>query len=146
MTEPITAWQCIGCGRIEAPQNCIGVCQDRRVEFVYASEHAETAAELDAARKAQVTAEAARDRAIAMSRSALAERDAFDALVRRLAYSRPRDGEWERSYRALQAQARAALHMAERAHAGPGGTPDEGSRAAHGPLSANSEGSHDAAA
>ena len=87
-SEPISAWQCIGCGRIEAPQTCIGVCQDRRVEFVYAAEHAETEAELATARH---------------------ERDALLALVRRLALSRPREGEWERSYRALQDQARGVI-------------------------------------
>jgi hypothetical protein len=88
LSDPIKAWQCIGCGRIEAPQNCVGICQDRRVEFVYASEHAETERELTEAR---------------------GERDALHSLVRRLAWSRPRDGEWERSYRVLQAQARALL-------------------------------------
>lgn len=85
MAEPIPAWQCIGCGRIEAPQNCLGICQDRRVEFVYASEYREELA------------------------SAKQERDALFALVRRLAWSRPRDEEWERSYRVLQAQARELL-------------------------------------
>jgi len=40
MTQTIQAWQCIGCGKLEAPQNCIGVCQDRRVELVLADEHA----------------------------------------------------------------------------------------------------------
>ena len=39
MTDRITAWQCIGCGRIDGPQPCVGTCQDRRTEFVYASEH-----------------------------------------------------------------------------------------------------------
>ena len=34
------AWQCIGCGRIEGPQPCIGVCQDRKVSFVFASDYA----------------------------------------------------------------------------------------------------------
>jgi hypothetical protein len=86
--ETVSAWQCIGCGRIEAPQTCIGVCQDRRVEFVYAVEHAQSRAELEVTRH---------------------ERDALRALVRTLAFSRPRDGEWERSYRALQGQARALM-------------------------------------
>jgi hypothetical protein len=27
MTDYVKAWQCIGCGKIEAPQTCIGVCQ-----------------------------------------------------------------------------------------------------------------------
>lgn len=88
MSDPIKAWQCIGCGRIEAPQNCVGICQDRRVEFVYASEHADTERELAAI---------------------VRQRDALHSLVRRLAWSRPHDGDWERSYRALQTQARAVL-------------------------------------
>jgi len=88
MSEPIPAWQCIGCGRIEAPQTCLGICQDRRVEFVYAFELRETERELASAQR---------------------ERDALSALARRLAWSHPRDDEWERSYRALQAQARELL-------------------------------------
>jgi uracil-DNA glycosylase len=27
----VKAWQCVGCGKIEAPQTCIGICQDRKV-------------------------------------------------------------------------------------------------------------------
>jgi len=50
MTDYVKAWQCIGCGKIEAPQNCIGVCEDRKVQFVYAFEHEEALAE---ARRAQ---------------------------------------------------------------------------------------------
>ena len=86
--ETIQAWQCIGCGRVEAPQPCVGICQDRRVEFVYASEYVETERALDDARR---------------------QRNALASLVRRLAWSRPRDGNFERSYQALQAQARALL-------------------------------------
>ena len=88
MTERVQAWQCIGCGKIEAPQTCIGVCQDRKVEFVYAFEHEEVLAELKFAR---------------------AKAAALDALVRQLAHTTPHQGEWERSYRALQNQARGAL-------------------------------------
>ncbi len=90
--DSIPAWQCIGCGRIEAPQNCVGICQDRRVEFVYATEHAKALHDLEAARR---------------------ERDALHRLVRRLASTTPRAGEWERSYRMLQQGGRAVL-----AHAG----------------------------
>lgn len=32
--DTVDVWQCIGCGRIEAPQPCIGVCQDRKVVLV----------------------------------------------------------------------------------------------------------------
>jgi hypothetical protein len=38
MTESFKAWQCIGCGRLDGPAQCIGVCQDRKVELVYATE------------------------------------------------------------------------------------------------------------
>ena len=34
MTEYVKAWQYIGCGKIEAPQTCVGICQDREVELV----------------------------------------------------------------------------------------------------------------
>jgi hypothetical protein len=88
MGEHIKAWQCIGCGRIEAPQNCIGICEDRKVELVYGFEHEEALARL----------ELASSQVIALS-----------ALVRRIASTKPRDGEWEHSYRALQEQARALL-------------------------------------
>jgi hypothetical protein len=51
MNAYVKAWQCIGCGKIEAPQTCIGVCQDRKVEFVYAFEHEEALAQLSVARR-----------------------------------------------------------------------------------------------
>jgi hypothetical protein len=97
MTDYVKAWQCIGCGKIEAPQPCIGICQDRKVQFVYAYEYEEVVAQ---ARRAQQRAEA------------------LEAVVRQLAFTAPRNGEWERSYKALQTQARRALS------APPGGMPD----------------------
>ena len=30
----IQVWQCVGCGRVEGPAQCIGVCQDRIAELV----------------------------------------------------------------------------------------------------------------
>lgn len=81
MTEYVKAWQCIGCGKIEAPQTCIGVCRDQRVEFVYASDHEEILAQLRAA----------------------------TWVLRTLASTKPHDDEWERSYRVMQAQARRVL-------------------------------------
>src|SRR6202162_3573940 len=88
MSNRVKAWQCIGCGRIEAPQNCIGICQDRKVEFVYAFDYEDALAQLELSR-GQVSA--------------------LSALVRRLASTKPREHEWEHSYRALQEQARALL-------------------------------------
>ena len=80
MNDDVKAWQCIGCGRIEAPQTCIGVCQDRKVEFVYASEHKEVLAQLDLARRRAST---------------------WEALARRLAGTNPHKDGWEAFYRAM---------------------------------------------
>jgi len=88
MSERVTAWQCIGCGRIEGAQPCVGICQDRKTDFVYASEHDEVLAQLAHARQR------AEDLAV---------------LVRQIAYTTPREAGWERTYRALQARARQAL-------------------------------------
>lgn len=88
MTEYVRAWQCIGCGKVEAPQTCIGVCQDRKVEFVHAFEHDALVEQLEATRRRVA---------------------ALEAVVRRLAFTAPRAGEWESSWRALQSQARRAL-------------------------------------
>jgi hypothetical protein len=46
MNDYVKAWQCIGCGKIEAPQICIGICQDRKVQFVYADEYERALADL----------------------------------------------------------------------------------------------------
>ena len=89
MTEIVKAWQCIGCGRIEAPQTCVGVCQYEKIEMVYSGEHEE---------------------ALAAARARAAR---FEALARRLARITPRAGEWERSYRALQEEARALVAEAD---------------------------------
>jgi hypothetical protein len=88
MINRVKAWQCIGCGKIEAPQTCIGVCQDRKVEFVYASEHEEALTRLTVA---------------------LTRIDALEAIAYQLAWTKPRTGEWEHSYRALQQRARKIL-------------------------------------
>ena len=82
----IKAWQCIGCGRIEGAQPCIGICEDRPVRLVYAQDYNE----------------------------AVARAEALSAVVRELACITPREGEWESSYRALQARARRLLSMKEK--------------------------------
>ena len=74
MGETITAWQCIGCGRVEADGRCIGICEDRPVRLVSAADY-----------------------------------ERLEAFVRRLASTRPRDGQWERTYLALQHQAKILL-------------------------------------
>ena len=91
-TKTITAWQCIGCGRLEAPQTCIGVCQDRKVELVTAWDHAE----------ALVALEDANERIRAL-----------EALLAKLARTMPREDAWKPSFLAFQAQARKTLGLSE---------------------------------
>ena len=88
MTERMTAWQCIGCGRIEGAQPCVGICQDRKVDFVYATEHDAVLAQLARARR---------------------QTEVLAALVRQFSCTTPREGEWERTYRALQVRSRRTL-------------------------------------
>lgn len=77
----IEAWQCIGCGRIEAPQTCIGVCRDRKVLLVGLDQHAALRAERDA----------------------LIQRlDEVRQALSRFAAARPHAGQWQRSWEALQ--------------------------------------------
>ena len=78
-------WQCVGCGRIEDPQPCVGICRDVKAEFVPAQAH---------------------DEALARTRE---EIDALHAIVRRIAGTTPREGQVEGTWRALQQQAREAL-------------------------------------
>lgn len=88
MTDYIQAWQCIGCGKIEAPQPCIGVCQDRKVLFVGKSEH-------DAlqARNEQLHQQLQEAR----------------QLLAQLAHTRPREGQWQRCWLSIQEQANTLL-------------------------------------
>ena len=88
MTDYIQAWQCIGCGKIEAPQPCIGVCQDRKILMVGKDDHERA---LDAARDLQ------------------RQLHGVHALLAQLAWSVPREGQWEPSWRALQTRARELL-------------------------------------
>jgi hypothetical protein len=83
--ERFQAWQCIGCGKIESPQPCIGVCRDRNAEFVDAVDYDRLA------REAEIL------RSIALD----------------LATITPREGAWERSYKALQMRAREALQRVD---------------------------------
>lgn len=80
----VEVWECVGCGRIEAPQTCIGVCRDRKLELVDGSVH---------------------DEALARLREASERIERLESLARRMARARPKDGEWKRSYRVLQAEA-----------------------------------------
>lgn len=81
MIERLKVWQCIGCGRIDHPRPCVGICQDRQAEYVLAAHY-----------------------------DALEARNAaLEALLRRIAFTTPRPGDFEAAWRALQDAARAAL-------------------------------------
>jgi len=76
MANVLKAWQCIGCGKVEANATCIGICQDHPVRLVSAADY-----------------------------------EVLEALLRRLATITPRDGQWQRSYLALQREARELLGL-----------------------------------
>jgi hypothetical protein len=101
-SEVIEAWQCIGCGRIEAPQPCIGICQDQKVRLVDAASYED---------------------ALARLRESQREAAALEGLIRRLAATRPRPGEWERSYKTFQDQAQRAISRLSFARSSVGAPP-----------------------
>lgn len=82
--ERLTAWRCVGCGKVEAPQPCIGVCSDRKVELVDARVY---------------------DRALTRIGQLEAERDHLLEFIRMMARNKPHEGCWEPSYRHLQSLA-----------------------------------------
>ena len=84
MTARMTAWQCVGSGRLESDAPCLGVCQDRKVVVVSAADYDE----------------------------ALRQIGELRLFIRQLALVSPREGEWQRSYRALQDGARRLLAKA----------------------------------
>ncbi|RFF33025.1 hypothetical protein [Wenzhouxiangella sediminis] len=87
LTNPrFKAWECVGCGRIEAPQPCLGICQDRAVELVHADDYERLQADNRQMRE----------------------------LILRLARTSPREGQWEAGYRALQSRALDLLDRLER--------------------------------
>jgi hypothetical protein len=91
------AWQCIGCGKIDGPQNCVGVCQDRKVELVYAAEYKDMREEY---RKSLIEA------------NALIEK--LTAEMRLIVNVKPRNEQWEASFRALQKHAGEGMAAAEK--------------------------------
>ncbi len=86
--EVIEGWRCIGCGKVEAPRPCIGICQDRRASFV----------ELDNFVAALERAEASEARAAALAN-----------IVRLVATTRAKPGGEETTLTALRNRAQAAL-------------------------------------
>lgn len=79
--ERIQGWRCIGCGKIDAPRPCVGICEDRKVELV-------DAADFDALQ---------------------ARVQALEAALALIARVTPREGAMAASWRALQERARLLL-------------------------------------
>jgi hypothetical protein len=88
VTDYLQVWQCVGCGRIEAPQTCIGVCRDRKVLLVGKDDYEQARAEADALR---------------------AQLAAIHARLLRFSVATPHAGRWEAAWQALQAQLREVL-------------------------------------
>lgn len=85
--ERFTLWRCTTCGQAEAAQECLGVCVRPVADYV---EEADFRALAERERILQARAQAA------------------SALMRDLAWTRPREAQWEAAARRLRAQAGAA--------------------------------------
>jgi hypothetical protein len=90
--EFATTWWCPGCGGIDAPQPCLGICVWREIEWVNRTSYFEVRARV------------------------LTDRDTercLRGLVRRVASVTPRAGQWERGWHAMEAQARESLQASK---------------------------------
>jgi hypothetical protein len=99
--EPIVAWWCATCGRIEAPQPCIGVCIRQPERLVGAALYDDAFAQASGLRRAE---------------------QPLGRLARLVASLHPASGEWRRTWHALRPRARTALAAATDAIERPGGT------------------------
>jgi len=90
--ETVIVWRCQDCGGIDAPQECIDVCIWGPAAWVDADSY-----EFE-------RSQAVLDREVEQS---------LAGLLRRFAFATPHDGQWERSWRAFQSQARLALRSGE---------------------------------
>lgn len=89
MTDRHPVWRCIGCGRIEGARPCVGICEDRKDEVVFAVDH---------------------DRELSRLRGRI---ESLAAVLRQIAHTTPRKGETDRTWSALQTRARRALEAIE---------------------------------
>jgi hypothetical protein len=86
--DAVTTWECTTCGRVEAPQECIGVCVRPELRMVAATEHGELVS-----------------RAEAVTR----QLDRLAVPLRQLAWTTPGRERWRDTAQAVHAAARAAL-------------------------------------
>jgi len=90
--ETVIVWRCQDCGGVDSPKECIDVCIWGPADWV------------DAASYESERSRAVVDRAVEQS---------LTGLLRRFVFATPRDGQWERSWRAFQSQARLVLRSSE---------------------------------
>ncbi|MBS0199775.1 MAG: hypothetical protein JSR70_04945 [Proteobacteria bacterium] len=84
--ERILGWRCIGCGKVDAPRPCIGVCQDCKCELVLAGDY---------------------DALLALARKQA-------AVLSLIANVTPREGDIAATWSALQQRARQVLQESPR--------------------------------
>lgn len=84
----VTLWRCDACGGVDAPQECLGICTWRMVEWASVGSYEKARARADSERETE-----ARVR----------------ALLRKVAHVRPRPGREAETRRALTSEARALL-------------------------------------
>jgi hypothetical protein len=97
MTERLSALFCIGCGRIDVPEPCLGACDERVVDLVLAKD-------LDAA--------------LVQVAKAVQHAGMLRELVLHLVLKIPEHNssiptDWAETHRTMQAQARSVLHEIE---------------------------------
>jgi hypothetical protein len=89
--EVVTTWSCASCGRVEAPQPCIGVCIRPETAMVNAAEH---------------------ERLLERAAAVLAQLEALSPPVRQLAWATARAGRFQDTARAVNQAARTAIKHA----------------------------------
>jgi hypothetical protein len=84
----VTGWWCARCGNVDMPQPCVGVCVWRPAQWVNLTLY---------------------ERQLGLAEPALRGARSLHRFLARVAALTPRDGQWQRNWEALQAQARTAL-------------------------------------
>jgi hypothetical protein len=86
--DTVTGWWCARCGNVDMPQPCIGVCIWRPADWVN---------------------HALYDHQLRLAEPGFRAERSLSGLLARVAAVTPRPGQWRQNWKALQAQAHAAL-------------------------------------
>jgi hypothetical protein len=94
MSDRLSALFCVGCGRVDVPEPCVGACDERMLDLILAKEY-----------------DAARTQTDAATRKAARLRELLIRLVSELPEpGAPQPDDWEERIRMLRTQARSVLH------------------------------------